>query len=70
MDESMVEAIFILFHKYKKKTSSDNEGFDINNPTAVRNICKCLAWNNITVKYKTHGKDEAAIKIWKAGSRP
>lgn len=62
MDESMVEAIFILFHKYKKKQVQIMRGFDINNPTAVRNICKCLAWNNITAKYKTLLKDEAAIK--------
>ena len=53
LDEAMVEAIFILHHKFKIKQVDIMRSFNMNNPTAVRNICRGLAWNNITVKYKS-----------------
>jgi len=61
MDEAMVEAVFILFHKYKKKQVQIMRKFDMNNPTVVRNIVKCLAWNNVTIKYKSLIKDKVAL---------
>ena len=41
--------------------------FKLNNPTSIRNIVKCLAWNNITAKYKSLIKDEkilANMNVW------
>lgn len=69
MDEATVEAIFVLFHKFKKKQTQIMRAFNMNNPTAVRNICKCLAWNNVTVKYKSIIGDALSLmnmKQWEA----
>lgn len=67
MDEVMVEVTFILFHKYKRKQRDIMNFFKLNNPTSIRNIVKALAWNNITVKYKSLIKDEkisANMSAW------
>lgn len=67
MDDVMVEVAFILFHKYKKTQRQIMLFFGFNNPTSIRNIVRGMAWNNITVKYKSLVKDQATldnIKEW------
>jgi 5-methylcytosine-specific restriction endonuclease McrA len=61
LDDVMAEVIFILFHKYKKKQTQIMRAFEMNNPTAVRNIVKGLAWNNITYKYKALVSDKVTL---------
>ena len=67
MDDVMVEVAFILFHKYKKTQRQIMLFFGFNNPTSIRNIVRGMAWNNITIKYKSLVKDETTlnnIKEW------
>lgn len=62
LDDVTVEVIFILFHKFKKKQVQIMRAFNMNNPTAIRNIVRCLAWNNVTTKYKSIIKDPVALQ--------
>ena len=62
LDDALAEVIFILFHKYKKKQIDIMRSFGMNNPTAVRNIVKGLAWVNVTNTYKTIVKDALTLK--------
>jgi len=67
LDDTIAEVIFILFHKFKKKQIEIMRAFNMNNPTAVRNIVRGKAWVNITNKYKSIVKQEAVllnIKDW------
>ena len=67
MDPVMVEVAFILFHKFNFKQRNIMTFFELNNPTSIRNIVKGLAWNNVTIKYKSLVKDSEVlsnIKQW------
>lgn len=62
MDQAMVEAVFILYHKYKFKQVQIMNKFGMNNPTGVRNIVKFQCWHNVLNKYKPIVKEDSVIK--------
>lgn len=62
LDEALVAAIFILFHKYKFKQAQIMHCFGFNNPTLIRNVVKFKTWKNITIKYKQIVKDKDLLK--------
>ncbi len=61
MDQATVEAVFILYHKFKFKQIQIMHKFGMNNPTAVRNIVKFQCWHNVLNKYKSIVKEDVIL---------
>lgn len=66
LDEAVVMAVFILFHKYKFKQSQIMHAFGLNNPTIVRNVVKFKTWKNVTAPYSKIVKDDALLEEMKS----